>query len=508
MKEVILILLLSVTLGFRLQRIPDVMRGSRSNILKMIGEGNLNVDVAVIGGGIAGSSISWILQEKEKCTVALIDPRVDTPGTWYPNYGEWRAEWHHLSDRLSLPELKDCTTTEWETTDCFFGGSFDIPKDERTTLARPYVRVDRIKMQALLKDRFISSGGLTVKSKLSASRISDNLFDNNLVHHSEGSTLTLSDGSVLYCKVLIDATGLESRLIGKEDPMLARGGDKVLPTGFQIAYGFIAMIDKLESYDKKAMTLFDYRTEAFSHDPEWLKEVEDKPTFMYAMPLSTMNNGSQRVFFEETSLVGRGNRRLTFTECKKRAYQRLKHLGITVLGVEEEEYCYIPMGGELPDLTQRVVGFGGAANMVHPATGYHACRMLAASTDVATAIGLGIHGKQSPDEISAAAYKAIWSSQNRGQRDFQAYGGDFLMEQTVEKLRGFFKAFFEVDEAVWSGFLAGWPGLPGNIHHETWDNRLKFCLNLFIKMEPAVRLAMVLYSIQYTAKYGPGTLIR
>ena len=40
-----------------------------------------------------------------------------------------------------------------------------------------------------------------------------------------------------------------------------------------------------------------------------------------------------------------------------------------VLGVEEEEYCYIPMGGELPDLAQRVVGFGGAANMVHPATG-------------------------------------------------------------------------------------------------------------------------------------------
>jgi hypothetical protein len=74
---------------------------------------------------------------------------------------------------------------------------------------------------------------------------------------------------------------------------------------------------------------------------------------------------------------------------------------------------------------------------------------------------IGIHGKQSPDEISAAAYRAIWSSQNRGQRDFQAYGGDFLMEQTVDKLRGFFKAFFEVDEAVWSGFLAGWPGLPG-----------------------------------------------
>ena len=44
-----------------------------------------------------------------------------------------------------------------------------------------------------------------------------------------------------------------------------------------------------------------------------------------------------------------------------------------VLGVEEEEYCYIPMGGELPDLAQRVVGFGGAANMVHPATGIVIC---------------------------------------------------------------------------------------------------------------------------------------
>lgn len=44
-----------------------------------------------------------------------------------------------------------------------------------------------------------------------------------------------------------------------------------------------------------------------------------------------------------------------------------------MLGVEEEEYCYIPMGGELPDLAQRIVGFGGAANMVHPATGAVIC---------------------------------------------------------------------------------------------------------------------------------------
>ena len=172
---------------------------------------SLEVDVAIIGGGIAGSSISWLLQEREMCSVALIDPRVNTPGTWYPNYGEWRSEWHHLSDRLKLPELKECTTTEWEITDCFFGGSFDMPKDERTTLPRPYVRVDRIKMQSLLRSRFAAAGGVTIASKLTSSRMSPNLFDKNLVHHAEGTTLTLDNGSKVKCKVLIDATGTKQQ---------------------------------------------------------------------------------------------------------------------------------------------------------------------------------------------------------------------------------------------------------------------------------------------------------
>lgn len=49
-------------------------------------------------------------------------------------------------------------------------------------------------------------------------------------------------------------------MIGKEDPMLARGSSETLRTGFQIAYGFIANIDDLKGYDEAAMTLFDYRS--------------------------------------------------------------------------------------------------------------------------------------------------------------------------------------------------------------------------------------------------------
>ena len=243
-------------------------------------QADITVDVAVIGGGIAGTTISWLLQERENLKVALIDPKVNTPGAWYPNYGEWRDEWHALSDRLALPELRACTTTEWDITDCFFGGSFDVPMNARTTLPRPYVRVDRVKMQALLRGRFTQAAGLPVEGKLSARHLaSENLFDGALVHDAAGSTLRLDDGRVVRCSLLIDASGLESRLVSKEKPFYARGSTAELPMGFQIAYGFIAHTDSLGPYDAKAMTLFDYRTDHLDGQPQRdFDEACDKPT--------------------------------------------------------------------------------------------------------------------------------------------------------------------------------------------------------------------------------------
>lgn len=74
---------------------------------------------------------------------------------------------------------------------------------------------------------------------------------------------------------------------------------------------------------------------------------------MYTMPLGKLPDGKgYRVFFEETSLVGRDERRLSFEECKTRAMKRLEFHGINVFGLEEEEFCYIPMGGELPESNQ------------------------------------------------------------------------------------------------------------------------------------------------------------
>ena len=218
-----------------------------------------NVDVIVVGGGIAGTALSWLLQEQHDCKVAIIDSKANGTGTWYPNYGEWRDEWHELSDRMQFPQLKECTTTEWEITDCFFGGSYEKPMDDRLTLSRPYVRVDRKKLQAVLRQRYESKGGIAITGKILSKRISPNLFDQNLAHDQSGSTITLEDGRKVRSKIVIDATGFESRLTVKESTFLSRGSQKSFPIGYQIAYGYLAHVDSLGPYDPKAMTLFDYR---------------------------------------------------------------------------------------------------------------------------------------------------------------------------------------------------------------------------------------------------------
>jgi lycopene beta-cyclase len=156
--------------------------------------------------------------------------------------------------------------------------------------------------------------------------------------------------------------------------------------------------------------------------------------------------------------------------------------------IAEEEYCYIPMGGALPDPMQRIIPVGGAANTVHPATGYQLCRLLASSSILAGAVTEQLRKGDTftPDTAAAAAHAALWPRRLRLQRDFQVFGGEFLLRQPVHNLRGFFDAFFKLEQQQWSGFLAGWTTLPGNERHEEWDRRLRFGLAIFVRFPPQV----------------------
>mmetsp|Transcript_97540 Transcript_97540/g.134155 ORF Transcript_97540/g.134155 Transcript_97540/m.134155 type:complete len:427 (-) Transcript_97540:333-1613(-) len=347
-------------------------------------------------------------------------------------------------------------------------------------------------------------------ASLDARLTSPNLFDSDaLAHDATGSSLTLSDGSKLRAKLVVDATGFESRITLRETAG-ASGLWKELSPGYQIAYGFRCDCVGHDPYQGDAMTLFDYRTDHFANDLKWEADAVDRPSFMYAMPQGKQADGTYRIFFEETSLVGRNERRLSFAELKRRCLRRLEHLGIEIVdgSIAEEEYCYIPMGGALPDPTQRVIPVGGAANTVHPSTGYQLCRLLASSTILSEAITAELRKGDAfnPDAAAAAAHAALWPRCLRLQRDFQVFGGEFLLRQPVDNLRGFFDAFFKLEQPVWSGFLAGWTTLPGNEKHEEWDRRLIFGLSIFMRFPPQVALSLMYYAVLFTIEYGPALL--
>jgi hypothetical protein len=150
-----------------------------------------------------------------------------------------------------------------------------------------------------------------------------------------------------------------------------------------------------------------------------------------------------------------------------------------VKSIEEEEYCLIPMGGVLPTHPQRVLGVGGTAGMVHPATGFMVSRMLGVAPTIADSIidqlarprdagaaaaaaGGGGGGAASPgpqseaqaEAMSAAVWRAAWPVERLRQRAFFCFGMDVLLRLNLAETRQFFNAFFSLSDFHWHGFLS------------------------------------------------------
>ncbi|GKY98414.1 hypothetical protein MPSEU_000798900 [Mayamaea pseudoterrestris] len=456
-------------------------------------------DYLVLGSGPAARAMASLLSTTTN--VILADANSDRD--WAPNYGVWEDEWEAVAKKYQAAGVifeggkeGNAIDHQWNITDCFFGGSFDIPNEQKLRVDRPYLRVDK----NALKNSLTTGGYHILQANHISKAIGVNMYSpaGSLVNDEEGTIITLESKekatTTIRCKNVIDCTGHETSLILRE----AREAHR--PPGFQIAYGVLVDVEEdlsmpsptqIGPYDKQAMTLFDYRTDHYAGDVNEKKLIKD-PTFMYVMPL-----GENRVFFEETSLVARPA--LSFQECKDRCFQRLDHLGIKVTNVYEEEFCYIPMGGALPVKDQRVIAVGGSASVVHPSTGYNLCRTLMAAADVALALQANA---ENVDRAAAAAYHAVWSPDNVRQRNFAVFGGEFLMKQNVVGLRGFFDGFFRLPMEMWGGFLAGWPGLPNNDKHETWLARIVFGVTFLTKLPPTVALDMVASILTYSLTEG------
>ncbi|KAK7283142.1 hypothetical protein RIF29_12455 [Crotalaria pallida] len=373
-------------------------------------------DVIIVGAGPAGIRLAEQVS-LYGIKVCCVDP--DPLSMWPNNYGVWVDEFDGIG-------LDDCLDKTWPMA-CVY-----LDEGGKTKyLDRPYGRVSREKLKERLIQGCVSNGVRFYKAKVW-----------KIEHREFESTVLCDDGVELKGSLVVDTSGFASAFTEYDGKVKKRN------CGFQIAHGVLAEVDD-HPYDLDKMVLMDWRDSHLGNEPYMRANNSKCPTFLYAMPFD-----SNLIFLEETSLVSRPV--LSYTEVKRRMAARLRHLGIRVKRILEDEKCLIPMGGPLPRIPQNVMAIGGNSGVVHPSTGYMVARTMALAPVVAFAIAecLGstrmIRGKQLYDRV----WKSLWPIESRLNREFYSFGMETLLKLDLNGTRRFFDAFFDLKPYYWQGFLS------------------------------------------------------
>nr|AUE44515.1 lycopene epsilon-cyclase [Ahnfeltiopsis flabelliformis] len=424
-------------------------------------------DVAVIGAGPAGLSLSAALCH-HGLNVVNLDATIEAP--WPNHYGVWRDEFQAVG-------LDDCATAIYPATAVYAG-------PEKITLDRQYLRVDRVKLKSLLLRRCVEGGvrlcRAVVRDVLHTSDSESEVrfgpagpaSHAEIMENSFCDFEDVLDEGMLRAKLVVDCTGHALRFTATEPEK------KFRPPWAQAAYGIEAEVES-HPYQADQMLLMDFRDDHMQGNEKWRKESEARPTFLYVFP-----SGERRAFFEETSVIA--PKAVPFEELKERLFRRLEHDGVKVKRILEEEKSLIPMGGSLPNRAQRVVGFGGAACLVHPATGYMVARTVSMAGTVAETIANGL--KDNSDgfkamAVSNAVWKVTWSLELRRQRDFLDFGAELLGVLDMDESRRFFDAFFALPQSMWSKFLC--------FKLDTPVERIYFALYFFVIATGPIRWSLL-----------------
>lgn len=361
------------------------------------------LDALVLGKGPAGLAAAAALCERG-LSVGVLGPAGAVH--WPAQYGAWLDE----LIPLDIPNLAERV---WPETVVGFG-----PAGGRT-LARAYARVNKTALAAALLDRCERGKTRWIVGEAAG-----------VLHDRNGSSVRLRDGRDVSTRVVVDASG--------HRPALVR-----LPAtdtqGFQTAVGWTLETDT-HPFAPGQATLMDW--DARGLQPDGLST----PSFLYAMPL-----GDGRVFVEETVLVSRPA--VPFDALEARLQRRCVALGIPTHRIVEREQVWIPMGGGIPSATERVIGFGGAAGMVHPATGYMLPRVLEAAPVLADAVYQGLDAGDAPRAVGRAAWKAIWPADSRRRHALFRFGMETMLRLDAPRMQSFFAAFFSLPDAEWQGYL-------------------------------------------------------
>lgn len=355
-------------------------------------------DALVLGSGPAGWAVATALAARGlRVTVCAPDPE----GPWPASYGVW-------TDRA--PEWSSgAAATTWASATVSFDRS-----TPPVTLERSYTRFDTGELQGRAIARAVAAGVSFTRGSVVRPPVPD----------ATGCAVDTSAGP-RRAALVIDATGAGAALDGVSAPTL-----------FQTALGWWCELDR---------PLDGLRWMDFSHR---FGDGTELPTFLYALPLA-----DGRVFLEETSLAREGGVRWSLLEARLR--ERLAAEGIGVRAVHEVERCSIGLDRAVPP-PQRVVGFGAAAGMVHPATGYSLARAFALADPVAEGIVAGL--ARDPAAAAHAAWQVLWPTGARARWAVYRASSRAVSRLGADDTRTFFAAFFE--SPAWRAWLDDELSLP------------------------------------------------
>ena len=285
--------------------------------------------VIVVGSGPAGILLA-LHCKKNGFDVEVISPK--PTARWEANYCFW-------ADELEEKEFLSFVQQRW--------GSATVMTDgcDRLTIQREYSLFDTKRLQQHLVQSCQDVGIVFTTDRIRTTK-------------REGTkTIVQGEQHTYQADIVVDATGNASSLLSFEQGR---------PPAYQLAYGQHLHLSHPYQGSLDEVTLMDFRT---------IDEESYPPSFLYVLPISETH-----VFVEETVLTTRES--VSFPWLQERLLKKCHALGLAGT-VQEEEFCRIKMGGALPALEQPLLGFGSAAGLVHPATGYQMVRTMNLAPKVA-----------------------------------------------------------------------------------------------------------------------------
>jgi lycopene beta-cyclase len=361
--------------------------------------------VLVVGGGPAGRALAAECAALGSETV-LVDRAPSAP--WQATYGAWVDE---LPPGLPAP----AATAEGRV----------IARTSHT-LGRRYAVLDVPALRAHFDER-LSAGGVRVVT-------------GRVTGHAQSAVL-LANGVRLHADVIVDAGGHRAPLRGagptgsaEPQPPRATAGGAVAAE--QTAYGVVVDAAAAAALLNPGEALFmDWRPD--HGEQGW-------PTFLYAVPL-----GRGAVLLEETSLARRPG--LPLPLLRRRLLARLAHHGIAAPADAPVERVRFPVDRPR-HAAPGVLGFGAAAPLLHPATGFSVADSLRMAPAVANAL---------VSDGLPAARRLVWSTQARAVHRLRRIGLEAMLRMPPESVPDFFETFFTLPERHQRTYLSARDDLPG-----------------------------------------------